>query len=339
MDSIADKLIKKIAFPVYVWEILNDKIKLIYTNDNSAELNKIQSLDEYSVNLTTANNIKFKKFIETKEGIEIDTNTENISFVFLDDKKFYEIRLPKCHTEYILSSISYKIRNPLTNLVGIVSLLDNYNKSDPNFQNYINIIKNSNAEIVSIVNDLIDVLNIKQNKIIIKKEEIHIDSFIKECFMMVSDDAEKKNLNMTFKIEKSVPKVIYSDKGRLRQIILNIIKNGIKYTKSGSVDLFVSLNKKDDHNPFPIKDLALPKIDILFKIKDSGIGISPDKKTALRSLFGISNTNVTKMHKLVGLGLYICKHLCNLMDGNIWFKSQEDIGTIFYFNIICESYK
>ncbi len=328
----------KIKLPINVWKINDTQLIMTYTN-NRIEIEKnVVDLDYYINKYKKSNKIKFTKFLKTKEKIEIENDNYNIILEFLNDDTFFEFFYPKSCTEYVLSSISYKIRTPLTNIIGLLQLLQNYNKNDPQYQNYINIIKNSSADIVSVANDIIDILNIKQNKLIAKKEEIILDNLIKECLRSISNDAEKKKINLLYKINKNVPAHIYSDKDKLKQIILNILHNAIEHINIGGITIDISLNSHDNFHPFAYNDVKPPKYNILFKIKDTGSGINNKTKEILNLILGIKDNITLNDKKLNGFGLFICKNLCELLNGNIWFQTKEDIGTIFFFNIICKNY-
>lgn len=339
--TIFEKLFDKIPFPIIVWRLedSNNNMINIYKNGMDETIQNIDkiNIDNYISRFKEKNRIKYKDFIFTKQKSEIDTCSVNIVLDFIDDSTFFELHHPKCGTEYILSSISYKMRNPLTNIVGILPVVQNYNKDDKTFQNYISIIKQSSSDIISLANDVIDILNIQQNKVIVKKERILLDNLINNCFKIVNGLAVKKKLSLFSNIDNDVPKVVYSDKDKLKQLIVNLLSNGIRFTSVGGITLSVSLSRPEDNDIFPYLDVDEPKYNILFKIKDSGIGINNEKKEILENIMGIKKTGGLKTNKLTGFGLYISAGLCNLLGGNMWFKSEEDIGSVFYFNIICET--
>ena len=238
----------------------------------------------------------------------------------------------------MLTTINYKIRNPLTNIIGVLSLLDYSNLNDSN-KKYMNIIKQSSYDIVSVAKDLIDIINLESDKIIITLENINIKKFVNECYNIISNDAKKKNIELISKLDKDIPHIIISDEKRLQQIIINILNNAINFTSFGNIIVEISLfNKKNDINncPFDYKVQKSQKYNILFKIKDNGIGMNQKKQNSINNVLGIKKLNFIKSYKNPGFGLLISKCLCNLMGGNIWFKSEIDMGTIFYFNIICD---
>ena len=114
-----------------------------------------------------------------------------------------------------------------------------------------------------------------------------------------------------------------------------LISNGIKYTKIGGVTVSIELYDKDiGSNPFKAKKVSPPKYNIMFKVKDTGIGIDDEKAEMMRSTLSMKLTNNYKSYKMCGFALIISKHICNLHDGFLWFESLPEVGTIFYGNIV-----
>lgn len=134
---------------------------------------------------------------------------------------------------------------------------------------------------------------------------------------------------MTFNINSKVPKIFYSDKDKIKQILLNLLSNSLKFTKMGSVIISVYVD-----NCITLEN-ENKKYVLIFKIVDTGTGINPDKQRIIKTLL---KNNIEQNTKLAGFGLYISNYTCKMLGGKLWFNSIVDIGTVFYFSIECESY-
>jgi len=338
--NILKTIFDKMAFPLNVWKLSEDDsdADCIYSNNRLFILENGTKYNIYYTQYYKNCSVEYQIFFKTKKSITFETTRDSVYMEFVDDELFYEIHYPKSHTDYILSSVSFKIRNPLTNIVGIIGIMEKKGNSEVEshaIYNYMNILKKSSADIIKVANDIIDLLNIKQNKVIIIKEEVYLEKLVRDCLHLVSKDAKKKKINLGFKIDKNLPKILYTDKDRLKQILINLLDNSIANIDVGSVTIDITVNTET--KPFPLKDVQYPQHNILFKIRDTGIGIDEDKKNMLESILDIydKNSDSMKSNKLTGFGIYISKHLCNLLNGHMWFKSEKDVGTVFYFNIIC----
>jgi len=350
--NVLQTIFDKMAFPLNVWKLLDINsggdnagydAECVYSNDKLLDKNIKYSVyhKKYYRNYST----EYQTFLKNKNRATFETLKNCVHIEFVDENFFYELRYPKSHTDYILSSISFKIRNPLTNIVGILGIMDKEeNIENQTIRNYMNILKKSSTDIIKVANDIIDLLNIKQNKIYITKEELYLEKNVKDCLNLVSKDAKKKKINLGFKIDKNLPKIIFTDRDRLKQIIINLLDNSITNTEVGSVTIDVSMNKKIMVPD--IKNIHHQQYNILFKIRDTGVGIDDEKKNILNSILNIEDvenqrfpgdgSNTIGSNKLTGFGIYISSHLCNLLGGRMWFRSEKDVGTVFYFDIVCD---
>lgn len=361
MEFDVMQVVKKIPFDVRIWKKTRKKInnedkedselnhlELLFnnkiqntTNEQNNNNNSIDNvisvkryINEFSVKYTT----KLKKFIKGKlNRMEFDTVTDSIILEYLETDIFFEIRYPKSEIEYILASTSSKIRNPLTNIVGLLPLIQSYNLNDKKFQQYVNLIKNSCVSIISVANDLVDILDYKKGYIIIKKEEIHLNEFLSNCIEIFKNSVDNKKVLLTYNIcetgtidLQNVPSIIYTDKNKLKQIIINLLSNAVKFTEFGHIIIEVSLCDKNITDHKTNSNFT----NLLFKIKDSGIGIDINKQDLVDSILGLNNKKLQNSYMLSGFGLYISNFLCNSLNTNLQYKTGA--GTTFFFNIICE---
>lgn len=319
---VCEKILEKLHFPIIIWK---DK-KCMYTNKI-----KCDTLENY---LET--NKSFKKFydivFDKKEEVIFIYENYSIILNYVIDDMYYETRIKnEKYDNRILMSISNKLRESLTNIIGILSLFKD-TKLTKKQMKYLSIIHGASYEIVSVANDLVDIININNKNIILIEKDVNLKKCIDTTCTML-----KTNLDIQYKIINTVPVIIKIDEVRLKQILINILNNSIKYTKLGGIALEISLFNNSVECPFPYKSTK-PKYNILFKIKDTGTGINKQNIEAINNTLGISSIYNTKSINQGGVGLMIAKEICSLMGGNIWFKSEFDIGTIFYFNIVCDGY-
>ncbi len=319
---------------VILWKKTEQEYRC-YMSNNNLEMN--MSLEKYIKDYDITFADMFRKLIEKKEHQFTTIGDTKIILEYMNDDKILELHVPIDENLYLLSSISHKIRNPLTNILGVLTLIDE-EKMDKTQKKYINILRKSSYDIVGVANDIVDIINLSRDEIKLTYEKTNMEKTLHECHEIIWNDASKKNINVILAIDKNVPKIIIVDVKRLKQIIINLLNNALYHTNIGSVTVEVSLYNKNDNAqmPFIHTEAKTPMYNILFKIKDTGVGLDEDSKKFVEKILGINKNQCIKPYKYGGFGLLISRHLCYLMGGNIWYKSEKDIGTIFYFNIICE---
>lgn len=334
--DILETTLKNINFPIAIWK-KNDKNKYIcyFTNDKINGIKKNTHLNKYII----VTDLHFKDFYYEisvdKTHSTIKYNNVYVTINYIDNTSFFEIHTPTENMN-MLATISHKIRLPLTNIMGIMTLIDTTTMSEEN-KKYLNILKESSCIITNVVNDIIDILNIQQNKIKLTHDHINVTSLIKKCIMVTPN--AKKNINVHTNINNNVPDVIISDSNKLMQIIINILSNAFKHTNHGDITVTVSNNpqksilKSVKHDKKFTNDIH----DILFTIKDTGCGMSQQQKKHVKNILNASS--MTYDNYIDGFGLIISANFCNMLGGKIWFKTEIDIGTIFYFNVICTGLK
>lgn len=322
VDNI-DLIIWKKRNNEYICHINNCNIKKDMTLKKFIKTNKIDYYDE---------------LLNTKEPCIIIKTYHTIFLQNIDDTTISEIRVPKSECMYLLSCISYKVRNPLTNIVGILSLIDD-SKMDKQQKKYMNMLRKSSYDIIGIANDIIDIVNLYNGDIKVLYEKNNINKIMTECKDMLMNSINDKKLYFHIDIN-DIPDLIITDKSRLIQIIMNLLINAVQNTYLGGITIEISNFTLKDHQetscPFKYTEIYKPTINLLFKIRDTGTGVKTKNLDFINKILGINNTAYVSAVSYTGFGLLIAKHLCNLMGGNIWFQTHKDIGSIFYFNIVCE---
>ncbi len=217
-----------------------------------------------------------------------------------------------------LAQMSHEIRTPLNGLTGFASLLSNNKLSDEQREKYIQIIQNRSTHLLRVVNDLIDLSKLESNKLSLNFEAIHLPTLLKEITEYYQPKLklqDKKNLEIGWQLDGF--DTINTDPTRLRQILINLIDNAIKYTPEGNIEISAHIRNKQ----------------ALFEIADTGIGIPQEKQHLLFQQHVDIQNYLSHEHKGAGLGLSIVKSIIEYMGGKLWFSSRENTGTTFCFTL------
>jgi signal transduction histidine kinase/CheY-like chemotaxis protein len=222
----------------------------------------------------------------------------------------------KAKSEF-LAVMSHEIRTPLNAILGMTEVVLE-NNSDSEQDRYLKVIEKSGNNLLSLIEDILDLSHIEAGQITLENKIIDIAELTKEAIDIHSQNAKNKGLHLLLHVSPEVPNNILGDKKRLRQVLLNIIGNAVKFTDKGTVELRVLL---------PCDDT------IKFSVFDSGIGVSKEKQQHIFEPFSQVDSSNTRRHGGVGLGLSICKRLVDVMNGKIWIESESMNGSVFHISI------
>ena len=221
-----------------------------------------------------------------------------------------------------VANMSHEIRTPLNGIIGFTELALETNLDETQRQ-YLEIINQSGVSLYSIINDILDFSKLEKQKLKLNIDKVEIEELVSEAFNIVSYGIDKKRLEMLIDIDDSIPRYIWSDAMRLKQVFVNLLGNALKFTEEGEIVLYVNV----------LNDLGEGKKLIRFGVRDTGIGIHQDKQKEIFNAFSQEDGSITKRYGGTGLGLTISNKILALSGSSLQLESEQGKGSDFFFDI------
>lgn len=279
-------------------------ISLVTNNDMSARWN-VDNTNEIGMLATAFNDMIKQLAIKERELKQAMADTEKANQAKSD----------------FLANMSHEIRTPMNAIIGMAHLALKTSLT-PRQENYISKVHRSAEVLLGIINDILDFSKIEAGKLELETTDFRVEDVFENLSNFIGLKAHEKGLELLLDIDPDIPEVLVGDSLRLGQILINLTSNAVKFTDTGEIVVSAKVQHKNDE-----------QLDILFSVKDTGIGMSTEQQARLFQSFSQADASTTRKYGGTGLGLAISKSLTELMGGEIGVRSEANVGSEFFFTV------